>query len=1645
MAGNASQHDLETISNGVLDGLRTADQLPENVRNQLYDYWGSKGIDMSNPNSDVTQAQLDALKQQRESQSGGIFNSPIFKPIEWIGSKLYQVYSSTVSPIVSAGLMAAHSVVYGRPDSMKDESDLNVFQDYWNYAHHVSPGQSVWMMGLSNKEMEDRGIDWKTITQDSNLQNKGLYHDTPTAQDPFGIKTRSQEYFGQGASKWATGTADFAVSWFADPLVLGGKAAGALKAAKVTREVAPEIAKGTAIGKGVGLSNEEANQLAWNNFSQKSPFQSLTDTIWNIKSSNPDTASAVLARDLPTLRKSANGAAVARLLGQATDQTQVANILRVSMGDTAAKTTLEFQNSKLAYQVDELNQRVASAGTYYDSLPPAVQASPRGVRIKAAIDAQSAWISKLNNDSRIIDDTIDTYRTIGSLNYNKITTPIGLRTKGAYNANSGFRPLQGEGKIIAAANNIYSLGLGGVVRLAHTYNDIRPTHYIDTNADDAWRQVDASLREAPGLSQQAREMYVTRFLNADVNDKALALQEIERDVARRSVDRYNEAKNLTGTSDALTYDVADSLYHELAQRRSAGQAAMKQQTFGGATIENPNLPGTQIRVSEIEGDGGKVVLTPVLASQLANSHVMMDFDLFDKAIKTHGSSWQKAFNTVGTGWEHAVNIADAVGSIWKFAQLFRLGYGPRALSDDALGQVARFGMFSMINRTIQGGKMTAADWANQTFLRSRYANAEASRAVTAQQIEDHISLQKSLEEEMRQATAAGDTAKVAQLNTDLETSKNWLEDARSTNSDMDKIVKGGAAMQRVQVGRQIFDPAFGGKEGSLFRDLASGDRNFRNLMGSSSDFFLDRMRRMDWENISPATHGADEHMNNWLRVINRQVANDDLAVQHLAGKTDRQLMAWLNTTPEGRAYQRIAPLKNLPQAEMIKRVTAQVDEWLNPAMPGMDAARQAARTGTVTKEMLNEVPEAARPMVNAQALNYARGNHAAAQLMDSAMTGWYKLMAEVPARKLLRNPLFAQRYKVHLKDSMRMLGEDATLTESHRMQLESAARKMALDDVKKNTFSMDHETKMSYMMRNFGAFFGAQQESWNRWARIISDKPDILPRISQVYGAPARAGITVDQNGMPIDAEGYSRDPATGEKVFHPYGDRKLMIQIPDFLGGKALKKAFGLDANAAFTIPMSSLNIVATEGDGPMPVGAGPLVQLALNDIPFTGLDANGDPKIADFYQSIGLMPYGPAQSNWDILKPSWLKKADATDEMNSTYQQSLFYMMQAETYKYDMHLRKTQPTWDELKKRADTWTKMKALFNWVLPFTFSSQDPYQFFRDQYKQMQNTDYKNADQNFYDKYGDSAFIFSQSLTKNNSGLKPTEQAVHASKYYQDLIQKTGQEWAGLIIGAEGEGQYSNGAFYYEKTHSADGMSGVTMRSGLSAKDAMDQAQLAKGWQQYNSYMNGLYAQLFQRGLKSFDDAGAEDLKQNKESLVEALSNPEILGDGGQMVKNPTYNQQWSKAYNSFDLNYYDRTAATLKQIVSDPEIWSKAVNPDGSVGMRSDIYTLKSYLAYRDDVKKALIMRNSAGGSADINAQSNQDLKQQWNSLVIKFIESDTKFGELFNRYLSRDMGFDKSTVFQEAQTGQLPGFAGDNTFQDQSQQSVFDQLGGTA
>lgn len=1620
VATSYNPKDMQVISDGILNGTGQMGDLPSSVQSALADYWNAQGIDMSDPNSDLTQAQLGALAQKRAGQEGG--GTPwLLKPIEWIGSKLYKFYSATVSPVLSSGTMALHSTIYGRPDYIGEDGEWDAFKDYWNLSHSISPGQAVWTLGMNNDELKARGISPDQIARDKSMVLAGTYRDTPTVNDPFGTRIASEEYFSSGAAKYVSGATDLAVSWYLDPLVLAGQGLSATKAKVFTKGVAAGIQPAGKIKTGamglVGKTPKTPEEKLEQVFTG-STFQSMVDNVMAIKTSNPDNAALVLRDRMPTLKKSANGDVLARLLSQAKDADEVTDVLRVSIGDVAAKNALEVRNAGLKMQIDAATQRESLLGTYFDGLSDAAKVSAHGVRVKGLLDTETKIINKADGQSRIVTDRIESFASLDSLNYNRVTTPLGMKVRGSRALQeNNWQKVTGQGFIRGGAALAYNSAVAAPIKVVRTYSGIKPSYYIDVHAENGYKELDAALRENKNVPRDVREKWVSDYISASPNDRNLKLIQIENDIASDVVRRYN-AKNPSAQIDMA---MGRELYGELARmRRNAQAESSARRTYGSATTADP-VTGLPIRTAAVDSDGARLIPTPLFETQMANHHVLMDFDLFEKAVMANGSKWQKSRNRLGTGWTRSTDVVDDLTTYWKFAQLFRVGYAPRALADDFLGQAARFGGAAMLFRTASGSADMTKDLFNATVRRNRTAQLRVDMANTDTMLTNMTNMQNSLKSQINRGKAQG--RDVTALEDDLRTLIDDMGDVQSKHANLSAIAASGASKKDVRIGREVFSPYFGGAQGEMFADLSGGGRNMFNLMGTQTDWYLKEVRRKDWEHIDPVTHGAEKHLAAWDRIIGQQIAQSEIGKMAMAGKSESEISHWMRTTPEGRRYAHDVKPSQRSYDEQARLIVAEVDHVMNPALPGMDKIREAAAKGEDIKGLLRETPLANRPMVNGETWRYAEGTSPLADLVNSGIGQFYKFANQLPAQKLLRHPLFGQSYKNHLADQLSIMRAQGTthIDDSTRRIMEENARKGALDDVKKFTFTIDSETKMAYMLRNFGAFFGAQQESWNRWARIISDKPQVLPHVAQVYGAPARAGLVVDENGNPVDGAGYSTDPVTGERKLTSYTERRMLIQIPEYLGGKKLNKFLGLDKDASFVVPMSSVELVLNNGDGYLPVGVGPYVQMATNNIPFTEFDASGNPKVADWAKKMGVLPFGPQESVMDFVNPTTGKRlADSSAEFSETKQRTLFYAMQVENYKYEMGLRDTEPTWDELEDRSSRWAIFRTVAAFTLPVSVNGQDPYQYFRDEFQRLQKLDPNSADEKFYDKYGDSLYLFSQSMSKNNTGLRPTAESVKMSKHYQDLIAEVGPEMAGAVVGSEGDGVYSDGAFYYQKTHSTDPASNTPDRKNMSAREAFDESKVARGWKQYNAVMDNINSQLFERGLSSYRDSGAEDLANMRKAVIIVLTTAELDGE-----KNDDYNEAWSKEYNSFDKSKYDVNAQKWSKIVNDPEIWAKAQMPDGTVGQRSDVYSMKTYLFYRNQMLGVLAERDTKGGSADITAKSNFDLKTSWDDMVMNLMEQDTKFSWVHSRYFATDMGFNlDSRATDEKQEQLLEGDA---------------------
>jgi hypothetical protein len=146
-------------------------------------------------------------------------------------------------------------------------------------------------------------------------------------------------------------------------------------------------------------------------------------------------------------------------------------------------------------------------------------------------------------------------------------------------------------------------------------------------------------------------------------------------------------------------------------------------------------------------------------------------------------------------------------------------------------------------------------------------------------------------------------------------------------------------------------------------------------------------------------------------------------------------------------------------------------------------------------------------------------------------------------------------------------------------------------------------------------------------------------------------------------------------------------------------------------------------------------------------------------------------------------------------------------------------------------------------------------------------------------------------------------------------------------------------------------------------------------------MDILDAELQSRGLSSYSNKAAYDLKYTKEQIIAKLA---INKDG-----TPS---DWWIDYLDVDGSKTLRIINGLEKILSDKQFISRNVdNPTWK--------SISEYMKVRDIIANELAKRPSNS----IDANVNYDLKYTYENIVQKMKQDDLGFGDVYDRFLSQD------------------------------------------
>lgn len=732
-----------------------------------------------------------------------------------------------------------------------------------------------------------------------------------------------------------------------------------------------------------------------------------------------------------------------------------------------------------------------------------------------------------------------------------------------------------------------------------------------------------------------------------------------------------------------------------------------------------------------------------------------------------------------------------------------------------------------------------------------------------------------------------------------------------------------------------------------------------------------------WTEIKPEDEGYKEA---WMHILNRQFLNDPGFRKLL--KDPDEYRHWLST-PSGRDYRRAIGPHGEDSDELIRKQLILSDKYV----PN-DVLRERIANGQ--QVYWNEVDSAAgqnRPVVYGEevhALNPTSRKDSMDAAIHNTLSRMFNRFSTIPTDILVNHPVFAKLQRANmeklideelaLRQARGVTDQEITKGQMNLMYEESAKR--ARRDLKTVVYD-PQRTSATEGLRFVFPFLAAHVDGLQRWFGLIGERPQLINTVSKIYNAPVAAHMVTDRDGRLVDNDGYvtirdEHGKVTGRQKVG-MADRVFHLRWP------------GKDDGPNIPIPIQNMNVF-TPGDPWFNPGFGPLVQVSGSRM------ADYVPQVGNFLEWAKVLPYGPT-STMQAVTPKWVRSmsdawsAMSDDGKNEKYGQAMLAIYNKRMADWKLGGRKGKaPVLEDTKDEARKFMFLQVLSAFSSPAQTSvtplTGTPYQFFVDQYSQLMAANPKNANDLFWQKYGDDYYQFTTSMSKS-LGIAPTMEGLAKTSEYKDLLDKM-PEMAGFLIGKLDKSKFSRTAYMAQFNQV---VGGKAVREKLTPQEAIDMNQADEGWRQYGAVSDLVDSMLIERGLRSYNQNNAKDLSRLKSILVDDLAK-----------QFPA----WEKEYSSIDRGKVQRTIGFLEQAVKDKRI--------GGDPMRAgEMAMLKIYLQQRAMFKQQLELLGASQLSLDVKGNpAARDprvnaIAHQWNDLVLQLREKNLDFADTYNRYLSRD------------------------------------------
>ena len=824
----------------------------------------------------------------------------------------------------------------------------------------------------------------------------------------------------------------------------------------------------------------------------------------------------------------------------------------------------------------------------------------------------------------------------------------------------------------------------------------------------------------------------------------------------------------------------------------------------------------------------------------------------------------------------------------------------------------------------------------------------------------------------------------------------------------------GAVKQRIGYGTMSFDAnghsytlpkAF--EEASWFLGRTSADQTWSTLVGTHEMAFTAGIGSRTVRTVDPSD---PKYFEGWANILNLHFRDPESGVMDpvirkiLDGETDKQILAWFRKQ-EGMLYAKEAYTLVGEGKGATKIMGGELDEHLLGKLNETRSAVQAYIPDNETALMLSAAKENGKPLsggdvqkflterfgktpeklqpLNGLLITSSKEYKDQERLIDTFQRRVMRFLGAMPEDVFARHPLTVTVYEKELRLNMAAMAEAKgadRLTPDEINRAVKNARERARQEVESTLFTIVRRTgaSSSQTMKLLFPFYAAYENTLKRWGGMAMNNPSIVSTSARTIAQVVNGQMVVDKDGNEItDAQQLQGDSSTAN----------LVVRVPEaFI--KALPGEWQKVVENSFksiNIPLRSLDVI-TQGNVGNP-GFGPFATLP------TYLIVKQKPELEDALKPF--FPVGIPQSATDIFTPSVVRRLNTVWSKNEMYVRTYNQMLRYETYLYNQGKRTDVPTPTEIESKTNKFFFLRALVSISAPFAIAPE--IDFYAQTFRQLQNkySDYTDpetgkrvygmAEAEFLKQYPDF-FEATVSLSKNVGGIEPSIQTVRNLRKHSNLMAlaqgKGDPELIGFLAD-DGDDKYtfSQAAYQWQYAHGATPGAGSTYRQNRTSNELLKEANVKRGWAEFQQIQQLIKAYQIQNGITSDNDPQMKAVKEAKALWIQTKAKE---------------NLDWYSEYVSPDRAKYARRAEILDAALKDKK-WM-AQN-----GERAVIKSVALYLETRKVIAQLLDERNAAGGSRSLDAKSNSDIADAFQLFRDNLIVGSPEMEKFLNRYFSND------------------------------------------